>query len=109
MNVFVAIVLDSYCREVEHVDEVPVEYTLFWDMWLMLLDTWKFRWSNGKKWALAHMLSIAMVKCNAQNITSEECLLSMLGELHPQVTVQAPNLFITILCLAPSHSRRMNY
>jgi len=92
VNVFVAIVLDSYNREVDHIDEVPVEYTLFYDMWLMLLETWKFRWSNSKKWVLAHILSTAAVNCNAKDFRSEESFLRMIGERHPQVSLTGTKL-----------------
>merc|ERR1719362_903141 len=92
VNVFVAIVLESYNREVDLVEEVPVEYSLFYDMWLMLLDTWKFRWSNSKKWALAQILSTAAVNCNAQDFSSEESFLRMIGEQHPQVSLTGTKL-----------------
>jgi len=85
INMFLAIVMDSYGREMFRIDEVPVEYSLFYDIWLSLLDMWRFRWPNGKKWALAHLLSTT--NSNARVLSLDECLLKAVGEDHPQVTM----------------------
>merc|ERR1719410_2933139 len=87
---FLAIVMDSYCKEMTRVEEIPVEYSLFYDVWLSVLDTWRFRWLNSKKWALAHILSTTI--SHATVLRAEECLLRVVRENHPQVTVTGNNL-----------------
>merc|ERR1712151_969474 len=49
INMLLAIVVDAYAKEVMLVEGIPVEYSLFYDIWLSVLDTWRFRWSNKKK------------------------------------------------------------
>merc|ERR1712008_94567 len=69
---------------------IPVEYSLFYDMWLSLVETWRIRWSNQKKWVLAHILSTT--NSNAKALNSEECFLKVVGEDHPHVTITGNSL-----------------
>jgi len=90
INMFLAIVMDSYGKEMTRVDDVPLEYSLFYDTWLSLLDAWRFRWSNRKKWVLAHILSTT--DSDKKILSWDECLLKIVGEDHQKVTMDGTSL-----------------
>jgi len=71
-NVFLAIIMDSYSTEVQHVQDIKVEFTLFYDVWLLASQAVNLRWSRDKRWMF--VLLLARTPEERPSISSEEDL-----------------------------------